>query len=169
MIIVTLSKVIKHICTGLNPENNSGNEGEKKFWRNFVIYMVGLSSVLLHIFVWVKIKMYKRKCDEGHSVLKKTFLLTLENQSLTSMLTGLCHILFTCLCMTLLYHLNSMDCTKTNFFPNNILIYFYHFAMLSAIFISNTIIFYIRLGPMRAVIIRELREHLNFFVHIPIQ
>ena len=155
--------LIHYICTGLNPGNYSGIEREKKLWRNLVLYIVGVISCLLHVFIWVRIGMYKRKCHQDQLLLKETFLFTLEKKSITGILTGLFYILFICLILTLLYLLNSMNYTSTYIFPNNILIYFYHFGLLNMICLCTTFIFYMRHDAMRAGMIREVKEHLNVF------
>ena len=163
IVILGRDTLIHHICTGLNPANYSGVERDKKFWRNSVLYFVAILSFTIHIFLWFKIRNYKRKFDPGRSVLKKTILVTLEKQSLTDMLTGFWYVLLICLSMTLLYRLNSMDPEKAHIFPNYILIYFYHFGILNVICMSTALMYYVRHADMRAGMIREVKEKLNHF------
>ena len=107
--------------------------------------------------------MYQKKCNLEQFVLKKTFILAFDKESLASMLTGLFYFLIICLTMNFLYCLNSIDPTKTHIFPNNILIYFYNFGLSNSICISTSFMLYMRHATMRAWMIRELKEHMHFF------
>ncbi len=149
-----------HICTGLSPPLLTIRKFE---YNRFNAYFVPL-SLLLHIVLMVKIKIFKnqsRKVKDIHPRSKLAELLLMDKQSLTDLTTNILIVICAAMATYLSLAVTYNEITNFNDYPFYLLEYYYKMIRPPLFVNLVVVIYYIRHKELTQSFIRELKFLLN--------
>jgi len=149
-----------HICTGLSPPLLNIRKFE---YNRFNAYFVPL-SLLLHIVLMVKIKIFKnqsRKVKDIHPRSKLAELLLMDKQSLTDLTTNILIVICAAMATYLSLAVTYNEITNFNDYPFYLLEYYYKMIRPPLFVNLVVVIYYIRHKELTQSFIRELKFLLN--------
>jgi len=152
-----------YICSGQNPFT----EQQKAFKAGFMGQLIAGFSIVVHIFVFVKISLYKKKIKvtgfniENAQSLKKKIddFRSIETDSLTDITTSICSAAILSISAFMAIMANNTSLQDFNCFPGYLYEYFFRMVwpnLLTSIFV---LLYYYR-NPMLRTTVK--REYLNF-------
>ena len=141
-----------YTCTDIDPWSH------QKLEKNTYPRFEAILSVLLHVFVLVRIKVYKAKIGP---IVSQEGAMSMNGKSLTNFATNIFIALWICSIALINARINSTPFSEVNRFPTNIYIFAFQYfgPCLSSFFISCA--FYGRHSHLRQKLLSEVREILN--------
>ena len=102
----------------------------------YTVYaVILLASLIIHIFINVKIKIYKERTVGESSTSKKYFMANMDIQTLTNYSTNFVILIVLLVSVFFMHKLNQIELIQVNEFPNYI--YVYYINLFSPVFVIN--------------------------------
>ncbi len=137
-----------HFCSGTNP--NLDPDITKV---NYTLFSVFIFSLIVHIAIPIKIKLYQMKNEKGFDD---------DHLSLTDLTTNISIFFIIGINVSSLAGLNIIkNPSLINQYPNYIFTYIFQLFFPSFNICVLTLIYYFRHKPLRNCIIRNIKEHLE--------
>ncbi len=155
-----------YIFSGKNPANDSSKLS--KF--NFPFAIIAIVSIMVHIFVNIKILFYKKNDNnqvneqnyqQNYKQPKNMLLKTLEKQSLPNFTIISCFLIGFSSLIFLLSKVSQLEPHKLNEYPNYLMIYWINLANSLLLTALLSILIYCRNATMRQMMAREIKEFLR--------
>ncbi len=148
-----------HLCTNRVKISDLTYPLIKTNWQSLFIL---IASLLIHIFIQIKIKIYKYK--KRHTVhiisqtefVKNLGILDIDKNSMASLATNVINLSLISTAFIFSTYVNHMDPDKANKYPLYLLFYFYNLLFLCILFGSISLTYYLRHPPLRKAIYREM-------------
>ena len=141
------------VCTGKNPIMDTNKETRNT--RNVAIFIGCGTVIVVHIFVHVRIKLFKK--NQVEPIANFQGLVKVNKKPMTDYFVVVAYILFIVLHILLLVKIQTLDMTKMDVFPNYIYLYYLHLWLLPNFGLMLTSIYFIRNLQLRESFIRECR------------
>jgi hypothetical protein len=147
-----------YVCVGRDP----AEDDKLPTKLNITHYIVGYSSLAIHILMSLRIFWYKNKLKRSVGIAgldqKKLFLKTFEKNSLSNFTTLTCSLILTIAFGFLFLKYTQTEPQNFNKFPDYVLVYW--IQLINAPLMINLLIIlsYIKSKTMRTVMIRETKE-----------
>lgn len=148
-----------HLCTNRVKISDLTYPLIKTNWQSLFIL---IASLLIHIFIHIKIKIYKYK--KRHTVhiisqtefIKNIGILDIDKNSMASLATNVINLSLISTAFIFSTSVNHMDPDKANKYPLYLLFYFYNLLFPCILFGSISLTYYLRHPPLRKAIYREM-------------
>ena len=158
-----------YICSGQNPISDQ----QKTLKTDFVGQLVTGFSIVIHVFIYIKIKLYKKKIKStgfnianAQSLKKKVNdFISVETDSLTDITTSIFSALILSLCVFMVIKSNKIPLQEFNCFPNYLYEYFFRLVWPYLMVLAIVLLHYYHNPMLRETIKREylnVVQNLNF-------
>jgi hypothetical protein len=152
-----------YIFSGTNPSLDH----MKPITFNTVILIIKITTLLIHVFVNIKIFVYKGQRQVILPKLsyseesKKHFLKAIEKQHLTNLTVFTCFLIGSGILFILIFKITNLEPYKLNEYPNYLMVYWMNLVHVPLFSILLCLLFYWKNDTMRHIIMREIKDFLR--------
>jgi hypothetical protein len=142
-----------YICSGSFEANSYYKLAKKTNWSALIVQVI---SILLHIFVNIRVKRYK-KVTQVTSFQHLEILYT-EKRNITDIVTTASNVISMGMSSIIVVSFNSISPEQANLYPYHLIVYFFHLVVPFVIYSCISLMYYIRQPIMRKTLLREVRN-----------
>ena len=146
------STVYFYICSGRSPLKDQDIPPKVGSTQQ----LVTIVSILIHIYILVKIHLYRKKVTITQSFKTSFTRLSISNNSLSDLTTNFCTVFLCTVVVILTWKNNQIPVKDFNCYPNYLYEYFFRMAWPIIFGISMVLLYYFRNEKLRSSILAEL-------------
>jgi len=141
-----------------------GSDDLKPITLNLAIIVIKLSTVIIHVFINIRIFIYKKTnkiiaIEENFTKQSKNyFMKTFEKQYLSHFLVFTCFLIGSGIMVALIYKISILEPYELNNYPNYLMIYWMNLVHVPLFSILICLLYYYKNDTMRNTITREIKD-----------
>ena len=152
-----------YLFSGTNPSSDD----LKPITFNMAIIVIKLTTIIIHVFVKIRIFVYKKTkkvitTEQSFTKQSKNFFLkTFEKQYLSDFTVFTCFLIGSGIIIILIYKISKLEPYELNVYPNYLMIYWMNLVHVPLFSILLCLLFYYINDTMRKTMTREMKDFLR--------